>query len=45
MDELKFINSFKDDLHRLGYGHLIFYFLEMIMVLKKILQAKNVANE
>jgi hypothetical protein len=45
MDELKLINSFKDDLHHLGYGHLIVDFLEMIMVLKEILQAKNVANE
>jgi hypothetical protein len=45
MDELKFINSFKDNLHHLGYVHLIVDFLEMIMVLKEILQAENVANE
>jgi hypothetical protein len=45
MDELKFIDSFKDDLHHLGYGHLVVDFLETIMVLKEILQAKNVANE
>ncbi len=45
MDELKLINSFKDDLLHLGYGHLIVNFLEMIMVLKEILQAQNVGNE
>jgi len=31
--------------HHLGYGNLIVDFLEMFMVLKEILQAKNVANE
>ncbi len=45
MDELKLFNSFKDYLHHLGYGNLIVDFLEMFMVLKEILQDKNVANE